>query len=377
MQIRNTTLITPNGFETEDVFIKDGIFSLSEETDDILDAEGMYLIPGFIDTHIHGIGGAGTEDADPEAILTMSETLASAGVTSFFPTIYTDTEERMLADIRAVVEAKGHEKGAEIAGIHAEGPFISPNRIGAQNPAGRKDPDPSFFRKMIDESKGLLKAMTCAPELPGIENITEIARKNDIVLLMGHTDATYEEAEHGFGLGIKHATHLFNAMSGFSHRKPGTAGFAMTNDSMSVEVIADGCHVHKDIARFIFRHKGPMNAIAITDSLRPTLQKEGPFTANGVPVEMGPGLWVTKGRPDLYQGSALTMHKAFSNLVSWGISLYGAVAATSIAPAMRYNLSDRVGIEIGKRADCILLDKDFSIRHVFIKGEEINVVQQS
>ena len=120
-----------------------------------------------------------------------------------------------------------------------------------------------------------------------------------------------------------------------------------------------------------------MKAIAMTDSLRPTLQKEGDLTANGIPVEMGPGLWATKGNPDLYQGSLLTMHKAFRNLVSWGIGLYDAVAATSLAPALLYSLTDRLGIEPGKRADCLLLGSDLSIRHAFIKGEEIDVVQQA
>lgn len=375
MVIRNARTVSPNGVDDISIAVKNGFFALPEEADgSVLDAAGMILIPGFIDTHIHGIGGAGTEDASHEAILKMSEVLAGEGVTSFFPTIYTDTEERILADIRAIVQAHGHERGAEIAGIHAEGPFISPNRIGAQNPAGQRNPDPAFFRKMIDEGKGLLKAMTCAPELPGIEDIAGIAAENGIVLLMGHTDATYEEAAHGFELGITHATHLFNAMSGFSHRKPGTAGFAMMNEMMSAEIIADGCHVHKDIARYIFRHKGPMNAIAITDSLRPTMQTEGELTANGVPVEMGPGLWVTKGRPELYQGSALTMHKAFCNLMDWGIGLYGAVSATSLAPANRYSLDDRLGIMPGMRADFLLLSDDLKIKHVFIKGEEINVV---
>ena len=378
MLIRNAAIATPNGLEKADIAIEDGLFAIPRGNEACtIDAEGMLLIPGFIDTHIHGIGGAGTEDSSPEAILSMSRTLASIGTTSFFPTVYTDTAERMIADIRAIASAKGHEEGADIAGIHVEGPFISPHRIGAQNPAGRKDPDPAFFRRMIDEGKGLIKAMTCAPELPGIEEIAAIARENGIILLMGHTDASYEEARYGFSLGIRHTTHIFNAMSGFSHRKPGAAGFALTNDMMSVEVIADGCHVHRDIARFVFRHKGPMKAIAMTDSLRPTLQKEGDLTANGIPVEMGPGLWATKGNPDLYQGSLLTMHKAFRNLVSWGIGLYDAVAATSLAPALLYSLTDRLGIEPGKRADCLLLDSDLSIRHAFIKGEEIDVVQQA
>ena len=162
--------------------------------DRVIDGTGLTAVPGFIDTHIHGFGGKGTEDGTAEAILTMSDELASEGVTAFFPTIYTDTMERMLNDERAIVEAKGRESGAAIGGIHVEGPFISPGKIGAQNPLGRQDPSLDTFHKILSEGKGLVKAMTCAPELPGIGEIARAAEKEGVVLLMGHTDATYDEA---------------------------------------------------------------------------------------------------------------------------------------------------------------------------------------
>ena len=132
----------------------------------VIEGSGLTAIPGFIDTHIHGIGGQGTEDGTAEAILTMSEELAKEGVTTFFPTIYTDTMERILNDERAIVEAKGKERGAIIGGIHVEGPFIAPRKIGAQNPLGRQDPSLETFSAIISAGRGLVKAMTCAPELP-------------------------------------------------------------------------------------------------------------------------------------------------------------------------------------------------------------------
>ena len=190
-------------------------------------------------------------------------------------------------------------------------------------------------------------------------------------MLMGHTDATYEEAMHGMDIGIRHTTHLFNAMSGFSHRKPGVVGCALMHDQMSVEIIGDGKHVNKDIVKFVIETKGAENTVIITDSLRPTMQDEGLLTANGVEVEMGDGLWVTKGKPELIQGSSLTMHKAFVNLVTWGLPVTTASAVTSTTPASIYSLSDRGEIMDGKRADLVVMDKDLNIKFTMIKGEII------
>ena len=337
--------------------------------DRVIDGTGLTAVPGFIDTHIHGFGGKGTEDGTAEAILTMSDELASEGVTAFFPTIYTDTMERMLNDERAIVEAKGRESGAAIGGIHVEGPFISPGKIGAQNPLGRQDPSLDTFHKILSEGKGLVKAMTCAPELPGIGEIARAAEKEGVVLLMGHTDATYDEAMRGVGMGIRHTTHLFNAMSGLMHRYPGVVGAALMHDEVNVEIIGDGKHVHKDIIMFVIRTKGTDKVAIITDSLRPTNQREGVLTANGVEVEMGDGLWVTKGNPDLIQGSSLTMHKAFRNLVGWGLTIPEASAVTSTTPARIYGLKGMGCLRQGYRADIVLLDSSLGIRNVFIGGE--------
>ena len=369
--IKDVMAVRNGRIERTDLWIENGIISRDngQKPDRSIDGKGLTAIPGFIDTHIHGIGGKGTEDSSAEAILTMSEELAKEGVTAFFPTIYTDTMERILGDEKAIVEAKGREKGAIIAGIHVEGPFISPGKIGAQNPLGRQDPSIETFKAIVKEGNGMVKAMTCAPELPGIERIAEAAADEGIVLLMGHTDATYDEAMKGVGLGIHHTTHLFNAMSGLMHRYPGVVGAALMHDEVNVEIIGDGKHVHKDIIMYVIRTKGTDKVAIITDSLRPTNQRSGKLTANGVEVEMGDGLWVTKGNPDLIQGSSLTMHKAFKNLVSWGLSIQEAAAVTSTTPARIYRLEDRGSLEEGKRADIVLLDSDLGIKEVFIGGE--------
>ncbi|MBO5770018.1 MAG: N-acetylglucosamine-6-phosphate deacetylase [Spirochaetales bacterium] len=372
LHIKNAAIISDGTRDdNRELWITDGVFTekipgVEYET---IDAEGLYALPGFIDTHIHGFGGKGTEDGDKNSILKMSEILAKTGVTSFFPTIYTDTQERIIRDIKACTEASGEEKGASIAGIHVEGPFISPDRIGAQNPLGRLSPSKDDFMNMLNAGKGLIKAMTMASELDGIEEIAKLAIENNVKPLLGHTNANYEETVKGASFGITHATHLFNAMSGLHHRNPGVVGAVLSEKNMTAEIIADGKHVAPAAIKAVFAAKGKEGIVIITDSLRPTLQEDGVKTANGVEVEMGDGLWVTKGRPELIQGSTLSMDIALKNLVSWGISIEDASYMLSASPADIYKLSDRGRIKNGLRADLVLMDKDLNLKMVIVKGE--------
>ncbi len=336
---------------------------------EIIDGSKSIVVPGFIDTHIHGCGGYGTEDCSASSILNMSSILSTAGITTFFPTLYTDLLEKMERGEAAIVEAQTKTTGAKIGGIHSEGPFISPDRIGAQNPLGRKDADISVLNRLLKHSSGMLKAMTIAPEIPNAEIVIREALKNNVVLLQGHTNATYEEAIRGKELGVRHATHLFNAMTGLHHRKPGVVGAVLSSDDMTAEVIGDGLHVHPAALKVVLKAKGFDKVVIITDSLKPTMQKEGPFYANDVEVEIANGLWVTKGKPELIQGSALTMHKAFRNLLSWGVALEDAVKLTSSNAARIYKL-DRVGrIESGCFADLVIMNEStLDIEKVIING---------
>ena len=372
IHIKNATIINDGKIEkNSDIWIHDGFFSQKEDSIiyEEIDASNLIALPGFIDTHIHGFGGSGTEDGEKDSIIAMSKVLAQTGVTTFFPTIYTDTQERIKRDIDACVAAYGCEEGASIGGIHVEGPFISPDRIGAQNPLGRLCPNESDMLNMINMGKGLIKAMTMAPELDGIDRIAKIAIENGIKPLLGHTNATYEEAVKGKAYGITHATHLFNAMSGLHHRKPGVVGAVLSEPDMSAELIADGKHVEPAVFKTVLYAKGKEKIAVITDSLRPTLQNEGTKTANGVEVEKEDGLWVTKGRPELIQGSMLTMLQALKNMICWGIGIEVASYMLSTTPADLYNLTDRGRIKENLRADLVLLDDNLDIRMVLVKGE--------
>lgn len=356
--------IIPGKSDTVDIFIEDGLIKEIKKSDK---ETGLTAIPGFIDTHIHGFAGFGTEDARTESILNMSRNLIKYGITSFFPTIYTDTLERMEKDIIAIRDAMGKEEGAEIKGIHIEGPFISPKRIGAQNPEGQRNPDKALFKHFTSLAPGRIKAMTAAPELEGFEDLLEAAEEEGVVILAGHTDATFSDMKKAHGKGLNHATHLFNAMKGLHHREPGVVGAVFAFDDMNTEIITDGLHVHPEVVKLTLKIKGSGKVIAITDSLRPTEQTEGEALANGVPVVIKDGLWVTKGREDLIQGSSLTMYKAFQNLLSWGIDIEDAVRLTSENAARVYALDDVGRIEVGKKADIILLNEDNTINEV-IRG---------
>ncbi len=351
-----------------DVAIENGII---KEVKPGRKSSSNILIPGFLDTHIHGFGGFGTEDCSEEAILSMSSRLIRYGVTSFFPTLYTDTVEKMDKALEAVSAAKGKETGASIEGIHIEGPFISPKRIGAQNPEGRKDPNLALFRHFISKAPGLIKAMTIAPELEGAGEIAAEAGKMGIVLLAGHTDASYEETIEGARMGIRHATHLFNAMKGLHHRNPGTVGAVLSDDSMTTEIIADGLHVHPAVFKIALEAKGDEKIVAITDSLHPTGQESGEFTANGIPVVLKNGLWVTKGNEDLIQGSALNMHQAFRNMVSWGIGIRSAVNMTSANAARIYSLNDIGSVAVGKKANLLILNDKLDLIEVIKCGTTV------
>lgn len=334
----------------------------------IIDVKKFIVAPGFIDTHIHGTGGFGTEDNSPESILGMSEALADFGVTGFLPTIYTDTLENMLAGTRAIVQALGKEKGARILGINLEGPFISPDRIGAQNPAGRQDPSLSIFRQLIEAGEGHIVCMTVAPELKGMHEIALEARKEGIVLLAGHTNATYADIVEGMQAGIMHTTHLFNAMSPLHHRKPGVVGAVLIHPEMNCEVICDGVHVHKDLVRMLVRSKPVENIVMITDALKPTGQKAGELAANGVRCIFHGGAFVSKDNPDLLLGSGLTLLKGVQNLDSWDIPLDDAVTMASTNPARIYSFEKTGSLLPANRADIVVFDKDFSLKGLFVGG---------
>jgi N-acetylglucosamine-6-phosphate deacetylase len=339
----------------------------------VIDAAGCYIAPGFIDTHIHGFGGYGTDDAfvsadrGVESMIEMSRILADYGVTAFNPTLYPSDPETLLRAVRAAASARGREQGAKIMGLHLEGPFISPARLGVQRPETVSPVDIPFMERLWEASDGCIVNMTVAPEIKGMRELALFCIKKKIILQAGHTDAKYENMVEGMQAGILHSTHLFNAMSKLDQRNPNAVGAILIHPEMSCEIIADGHHVHPDIYKLLLRDKPVDKIVLVTDALKPTEQKEGPFFANGEEVVFHDGVFYRK-IDDVIAGSSLTMIRGVRNLVNYGFSLEDAVKTASFNPANVMRYRNKGAIIPGHDADLTVFDKDFNIRAVLIGG---------
>jgi N-acetylglucosamine-6-phosphate deacetylase len=334
---------------------------------EILDAGGAYIAPGFIDTHIHGIGGFGTDDASTEAVIEMSRALVKSGVSAFNPTLYPTAQEEMLKAARNVAAAMGREPGARIMGLHLEGPFISPARIGVQRPETLMPVDIPYMEKLWEASGGHIVNMTVAPELKGMRELALYCIKKGIILQAGHTDARYENMVEGMQAGILHSTHLFNAMSKLDHRNPNAAGAILIHPEMSCEIIADGFHVHPDLFKLLLRDKPADKIVLVTDSLKPTGQAEAPFFANGEEVILKDGVFQRKA-DDVIAGSSLTMIRGVQNLTAFGFRLEDAVKTAGFNPAQVMRYRGKGAIIPGGDADIVVFDRDFNVLALIAAG---------
>ena len=341
----------------------------------LINADGAFIAPGFIDTHIHGIGGYGTEDGSQEAVLSMSRLLVKYGVTAFNPTLYPSEPENMLRAVSQISAAIGKEEGARIMGLHLEGPFISPERLGVQRPETVQPVNISFMEQLWEASSGSepsssghIVNMTVAPELKHMRELALFCMKKGIILQAGHTNAEYENMAEGMQAGILHSTHLFNAMRRLDHRNPNAVGAVLTHPEMSCEIIADNFHVHPDLYKLLLRNKPIDKIVLITDGLKPTEQKEEPFFANGEEVYFRDGVFYRKS-DDVIAGSGLTMIRGIKNLVKAGFSLEDAVKTASFNPAQIMRYRGLGAIIPGHYADITVFDKDFQIIFVMIGGK--------
>lgn len=333
------------------------------------DAKGALAVPGFIDLHIHGFAGYGPENANPADLLAMSNELARYGVCAFCPTLYCARPHEMEALLKKLLPALGSETGAKIIGFHLEGPFISPQKPGVMKPQDIVPPQLDDMKRLYEAAQGHITNITLAPELPGIGPIIDFCLARGILIQAGHTNATYGDFLHGVQQGIKHTTHLFNAMSGFNHRNPGAAGAVLMHPEISCEIIADGVHVHPDVVGFL-RHIKPLeNIVAVTDALKPTGLMSGPFVANGEDVILDGGVWKRK-TDKVIAGSALTMAQAFKNLVKFGYSPAEAAQLASTNAAHLLNIPLKGRLEEGFEADIVLLDEQLNLQAVFLGGKK-------
>lgn len=334
---------------------------------EVIDAGGNYVAPGLIDIHIHGYLGEDASDADADGLKKMAEGLVANGVTSWCPTTMTIAKEdiqKAFDCIRAVKNSDGYY-GAKILGVNSEGPFINPSKKGAQAEEHILRPDADF----ILENADIVKLFTVAPEVDGAKECVEKVRANsDITVSMGHTDATYEEANAGISWGVTHVTHLFNAMTALMHRNPGVVGAALSDENVSCELIADTFHVNKGLFRLVSKIKGDKLCI-ITDCLRSGGMPDGDYTLGGQPItKKGIECRLTDGT---IAGSVLTLNKGVYNLLAnTDLSVSEAVNCASLNPAKAIKSADEIGsLEEGKKADIIIADDEFEIISTIIDGE--------
>jgi N-acetylglucosamine-6-phosphate deacetylase len=274
----------------------------------------------------------------------------------------------MLKAVREIAAVIGREEGARIMGLHLEGPFISPQRLGVQKPETVSAVDLQFMEALWEASGGHIVNMTVAPELKGMRELALFCIKKGIVLQAGHTDAKYENMVEGMQAGILHSTHLFNAMSRMDHRNPNAVGAILIHPEMSCEIIADGFHVHPDLFKLLLRDKPLDKIVLVTDGLRPTEQLHGPFLANGEEVCFHDGAF-HRASDDVIAGSGLTMIRGIQNLVSSGFTLEEAVKTATFNPAQVMRYTRQGAIIPGHLADLAVFDRDFNMQLVMTGGK--------
>lgn len=335
---------------------------------EVYDAHGQYVSPGFIDIHIHGYMEEDVSDGKADGLRVMAEGIIKNGVTSFLPTTMTVSQveiDAALDAVRSVIEESRSWNGAEILGVHAEGPFINPLKKGAQAADNIKKPDASFIIKNAD----IIKSVTLAPEMDEGHACIKALANTGILLSMGHTDATYEQAMSAVTDGIGHATHLFNAMSALAHRNPGVVGAAFASD-ISCEIIADTFHIHPGLFAIVAALK-KNKLVLITDCTRAGGMPDGEYSLGGQPIFLkGIECRLADGT---IAGSVLKLNRAVSNMLNHTcLPINEVVAMATINAARVIRADNHIGsLEAGKDADIVIFDNDINIIKTIKHGRTV------
>ena len=335
----------------------------------IVDASGLRVLPGLIDTHVHGTHGDDVMLHGVEGIRRISARFPEYGTTAWLPSTISARHPELVEAVRWCVDARrGSPQGAEIVGVHVEGPYINPKRKGAQPVEGVRDPDFDEVRELLQAGEEQIRVMTLAPELPGGLELIRLLVERGIIASMGHSDATYEQALEGIAAGATHATHLFNAMPPIHHRDPGLITACLNEPEVLAEVIPDGVHLAPQIVRLALRAKGPDRVALITDAFSATGLPEGTHTLGPHQVTVRGALCTLAN--GTIAGSILTMNLAVRNAIRFaGVSLTDAVRMAAQIPAQVAGCADRKGsLEAGKDADVTLFDAEFRCLATWARG---------
>ena len=323
-------------------------------------------VPGFVDLQVNGFAGVDFLDADAEGYHRAGEALLETGVTSYLPTFITAAEDRLL-DALGSVPGSGFTAppGPRILGVHLEGPFLSPLRLGIHPVEHRRDPDVLLLERLL--AAGPVRLVTLAPELPGADELIELLLRREIAVSCGHTDATTEQAQAAFDSGVRTVTHIFNTMRPFAQRDPGVAGAALARDDVVVQIIIDGVHLAPETAAVVWRAAAGRVAL-VTDAMAGAGLSDGSYRLGGLDIDIRDG--VARGPAGVLAGSTLTMIAAVRNLVALGAPLERAVEAATDVPA-RILRQPAVGrIAPGLAADIVVLTDELEVDRVLVDGTE-------
>lgn len=385
--IINANIITPFRIIANGILQIEGskIRAILEQGEDgrplenIMDAKGHFLAPGFIDIHVHGGGGADFMDNTLEDFLLVAETHAKYGTTSMLPTTLTSDTERLvkLFDVYQQADSLNH-KGAQFLGVHLEGPYFAMNQRGAQDPRYIRNPDPAEYEPILEKYGHLIARWSAAPELPGAIEFGRKVHDKGIIVALGHTDANYDEIVLGLENGYRLATHLYSGMSGMTrknaYRYAGAIESCLLRDEIDVEIIADGVHLPEPFLQLICKIKGIDKVVLITDAMRAAGMPEGKSVLgskeNGLEVIVENGVAKLPDRTS-FAGSVATADRLIRTMINMaGVDIREAVQMLTYNPAKLLGRSDQIGsISVGKDADLVIFDDNINIHHTFIKGK--------
>jgi len=386
LAIKNGRIITPDGITDGKILVaRDGIIETTSAGSipagaEIIDAEGRYVSPGFIDMHTHGAGGADFMDGTVEAYLTAARMHARHGTTLLFPTTLTSSNEILFESFNTYERAEAvNTDGAQFGGMHLEGPYFSPSQAGAQDVRYLRNPEPSDYNLILSRTSKIAR-WSAAPELPGIPAFGRTLKAHGILAAIAHTNATFEQCDEAYRGGFDHMTHFFSCMSTITRRNAfkyaGVIEYGYYQDGMTVEIIADGIHVPSPLLHLIKKIKGVGNIALVTDSMRAAGMPEGPSILGG--MADGQEVIVEDGvakMPDrsCFAGSVATTDRLVRTMVTVGdCTIREAVLMMTANPARMMHILDRKGtLEPGKDADIVIFDDDINIYRTIIKGKTI------
>lgn len=376
-------IVTPSGvIEHGDLLVAEGRIAGVRphavppgDTAERIDAKGLTILPGFLDVHIHGGGGHDTMDAEPGALRAVLRTHAAHGTTGLLLTTITQSRDRIGAALRAAAAACEEgpafcPDGARPLGVHLEGPYISAARPGAQPKEFVRPYDEAEFAAWLTDAAGHLRLITLAPEEPGADELIDACRRAGVIVSFGHTDADAAQIHAAVERGAAQATHLFNAMPGLHHRKPGPVGVALSDPRVRCEIIADGHHVAPEIVRLTLAAKGDRGVILITDAMAGAGSPPGVYDLGGHAVNVADGKALL---PDgTLAGSVLTMVQAAKNVHGWtGCGWESLARLTSTNAADQLGLTEYGRLAPGCHADFVLVDDDLTVHATYVAGRPV------